>query len=127
VIGYYYRKPRDKQGGQGQAMPLGPLVLSALITGFLVSILEAICTGQVYLPTIAFVLKTTPLKIQALGYLAVYNLMFVLPLLVVFLFALLGATAGDFSRFLKKHLLAVKMLMALLFFGLGIFLLFGKG
>jgi predicted transporter len=52
-----------------------------------------------------------------------YNLMFIAPLSVIFIFALTGVTSADFSRFLKKHMLLVKALMALLFFGLGIFLL----
>lgn len=115
VIGMHYR--RHKQGH------IARLMLSALVTGFLVSILEAVCTGQVYLPTITFVLKTAPLKLQALGYLLLYNLMFIIPLLVIFLFALLGVTSGEFSRILKKHLLTIKVLMALLFFSLGIFLI----
>jgi cytochrome c biogenesis protein CcdA len=99
------------------------MALSALTVGFLVSVLEAVCTGQVYLPTITFVLKATPLKLHALGYLALYNIMFIVPLFVIFLFALLGATSEDFSRFMKRHLAAIKLLMAVLFFALGIFLL----
>jgi len=94
-----------------------------LITGFLVSLLEAVCTGQTYLPTITFILKTTTLKLHALAYLVIYNLMFVVPLFIIFIFALLGITSGQFSNFLKKHLLLIKLLMAILFFGLGIFLI----
>jgi hypothetical protein len=101
---------------------LSRLVLSALITGFLVSLLEAVCTGQLYLPTIAFVLKTTPFKLQALLYLIAYNIMFILPLLIIFLLALLGVTSGQFANFLKKHLVSVKVIMAFVFFSLGIFL-----
>jgi len=99
------------------------LVLSALITGFLVSLLEAVCTGQTYLPTITFVLKTTHLRLQALVYLLLYNLMFVVPLFIIFLFALWGVTSEQFSKFLRKHLLLIKLLMAALFFGLGIYLI----
>jgi hypothetical protein len=99
------------------------LLFSALISGFLVSILEAVCTGQVYLPTITFILKTTPLKLAALSYLLLYNLMFIIPLLVIFLLGLLGVTSEEFSQFLRRHLLTVKILMAGLFFILGIFLI----
>jgi cytochrome c biogenesis protein CcdA len=48
--------------------------------------------------------------------------MFIVPLLLVFLFALLGATAQDFSGLFKRHLGMVKILMAVMFFALGIFL-----
>lgn len=114
VIGLHYRKTQK---------PIFRLAITALLTGFLVSLLEAICTGQAYLPTITFILKTTNLKLQALAYLLFYNLMFILPLLIIFLFALLGATSGQFSSFLKRRLLSIKLLMAVLFLGLGIFLI----
>lgn len=119
LIGLQYRKSKDNP----LRLHIFRLFISAIITGFLVSILEAVCTGQVYLPTIAFVLKTTHLKLPALGYLLLYNLMFIIPLLVIFLFALAGVTSEQFSKFLKKHLGLTKILMAVLFFSLGIFLI----
>jgi hypothetical protein len=122
VIGAHYRK--EKTSGP-QARPGGilNLILTALVTGFLVSILEAVCTGQMYLPTITFVLKSTNIKLKAFLYLVLYNLMFILPLFVIFLFALAGATSEDFTKFLKKHFLLSKVLMASLFFILGIYLI----
>lgn len=122
IIGLHYRKAKE-EGSQVSRVHILRLALSALIVGFLVSILEAVCTGQVYLPTITFVLKATHLKIQALGYLILYNVMFILPLFIIFLFALLGVTSEQFSKILKRHLSAIKILMAVLFFALGIFLL----
>lgn len=123
VIGLHYRKTK---GSQLEHRPLQKnilrLVSSALITGFLVSILEAVCTGQMYIPIITFVREKTYLKLQAVGYLLLYNIMFIVPLLVIFSFALLGVSSEQFSRFLKKNLLTVKILMAILFFGLGVFL-----
>jgi len=121
VIGLGYR--RDK--GEVLGAPSGnmfKLAGTALVTGFLVSILEAVCTGQVYLPTITFVLKSTNVKLKAVVYLVLYNLMFILPLFVIFLCALMGTTSDDFTKFLKKHFLLSKVLMAVLFFGLGIYL-----
>jgi len=114
VVGLHYRKTQKH---------IFRLAITALFTGFLVSVLEAICTGQTYLPTITFILKTTDLKLQALAYLLFYNFMFILPLLIIFFFALWGATSGQFAHFLKRHLLSIKILMAVLFFGLGIFLI----
>lgn len=123
VIGLHYRARKQSDGTSPIKRHISRLLWSALITGFLVSILEAVCTGQVYLPTITFVLKTTHLKLQALGYLLLYNLVFIIPLFIIFLFALLGVTSEQFVDVLKKHLLTIKILMALLFFGLGIFLI----
>jgi thiol-disulfide isomerase/thioredoxin len=120
VIGLFYRKPRGTSI-DGERITLPRLVLSALITGFLVSILEAVCTGQLYLPTIAFVLKSTPFKLQALTYLVAYNIMFILPLLVIFFLALLGVSSGQFAQFLKKNLAGIKVVMAVVFFSLEYF------
>ncbi len=122
LIGMHYRKPRDGASALSERHTSG-LVISALVTGFLVSLLEAVCTGQTYLPTITFILKTTPLKPQALFYLLLYNFMFIVPLLVVFAMSLFGATSAHFSGFMRKHFLAIKALMAVLFFLLGIFLI----
>jgi cytochrome c biogenesis protein CcdA len=122
VIGSRYRK--DKTTAEFEpARSLFKLIITALVTGFLVSILEAVCTGQVYLPTITFVLKSTDIKLKALAYLVLYNLMFILPLFLIFLCALAGTTSEDFTRFLKKHFMLSKVLMAILFFVLGIYLI----
>ncbi|MFZ2937166.1 MAG: cytochrome c biogenesis protein CcdA [Candidatus Omnitrophota bacterium] len=122
LVGLHYRKDKHKdEFSQGKAF--FTLITSAFISGFLVSLLEAVCTGQTYLPTISFILKTSPLKLEAFGYLVSYNLMFILPLTVIFIFGLLGVTSEQFSRFLKSHLAAVKILMAGLFLSLGIFLI----
>ncbi|MFH0918616.1 MAG: hypothetical protein V1830_05730 [Candidatus Omnitrophota bacterium] len=122
VIGFFYRKSFQEK--QEKFKPsLGKLALSSLITGFLVSLLEAVCTGQVYLPTISFVLKSTALKLEAFGYLLLYNIMFVAPLVVIFVLALLGTSSQQFWSFLKRRLGLIKILMAILFFTLGVYLI----
>lgn len=122
IVGAHYRVEKSPAGAVSRR-PLLKLVISAFITGFLISLLEAVCTGQVYLPAITFILKTTPFKLDALGYLALYNLMFIAPLLIVFLLALFGVSSGQFSKFLHSRMPAIKLLMALSFFGLGAFLI----
>jgi cytochrome c biogenesis protein CcdA len=99
------------------------LIISSLSIGFLVSILEAVCTGQVYVPTIVFIMKNTNLRLKAFTYLILYNLMFILPLILIFLLSLVGFTSQKFNNFLKKNLGKVKITMAVLFFVLGIFIL----
>ena len=121
VIGMQFRKTKDAQApASGNTYQL---IAVAFVTGLVVSVLEAVCTGQTYLPTIAFIFNTTPLKAQAMGYLLLYNIMFIVPLFIVFLFALWGATSEQFSNFLKSRLLAIKISMAILFFFIGAFLI----
>jgi len=120
IVTEYYRK--DKSGRQKALFGLG---VSALAVGFLISLLEAVCTGQLYLPTIVFVLKEGSLRARALIYLIIYNFMFILPLVFVLLAALAGATAKDFETYAKKHTGFVKLAMALVFLSLGLVLLVG--
>lgn len=125
IIGSRYRKTEEARTEVAPSGHFPKLIVSAFITGFLVSLLEAVCTGQLYLPTITFMLKNTSLRIRAFGYLLLYNLMFVIPLFIVLLFALLGTASAGFSKFIRKHMITVKLLMAILFFGLGILILLG--
>ena len=94
-------------------------VLAAFLAGGMVSLLELACTGQVYLPTIVFVVGVPELKAHALAYLALYNLMFIVPLAVVFGLAYFGTTSAQLGNTMKQHLGLVKLLTAGLFFGLG--------
>jgi hypothetical protein len=124
IIGLHYRLNKaSAPQATGPGRHILSLFLGAMATGFLVSILEAVCTGQLYLPTIAFVLRTSGFKLKAMAYLLLYNLMFIAPLFLIFLFSLLGVTSQQFSQIFKKHVLSVKILMAVLFLGLGLFLI----
>jgi cytochrome c biogenesis protein CcdA len=95
------------------------LIISSFVVGFLVSLLEAACTGQVYLPTIVFILRNTNLRLKALSYLVLYNLMFILPLVAVFVLTFLGVNSENFNRFLKTHMAKIKLAMFFLFILLG--------
>lgn len=90
------------------------LVCIAFVVGLLVSILECACTGQIYIPTITLMMAQE--KVKAFFFLILYNLMFVMPLIAVFLIALLGVSSQTISGFLKRHLGIIKIFMAFLFF-----------
>ena len=100
---------------------------AVFLSGFIVSLLESVCTGQTYIPTIAYVFKDPGLRIHALGYLVLYNLMFILPLVIILIAGLSGVGSEAFSRLIRKHLGVVKLLTAALFFLLGILLFIAKG
>jgi len=96
-------------------------VLAAFASGIVISLLELACTGQVYLPTIVYMMKQGSLT--AVGYLLLYNVAFVLPLIVIFVLAWLGMTSEALITWQKKHTAAVRFAMALLFLALWIVLL----
>ena len=99
------------------------VIVGAVVIGFAISALELVCTGQVYLPTITFVMGVEGMRGHALAYLILYNLMFVTPLLVVFGFVYWGTTSMQLGGVLQRHLMQVKVGTGVLLFGLGVWLL----
>ncbi len=102
------------------------LVTAALVIGIVVSGLESICTGQVYLPTIALVTRDPTLRLNAYGYLLLYNLMFITPLIIVFGIAYFGVGSERLGRFAQQNFVAIKFLTACLFVGLAVLMLYGR-
>lgn len=96
------------------------LVLGSLSVGFLVSILESLCTGQVYLPTIVFMTRAEGMRSAAVGYLVLYNLMFILPLVGILGMTYFGVQSKTLGNMLRKRLALAKFAMAGLFTGLGV-------
>jgi cytochrome c biogenesis protein CcdA len=98
-------------------------VLAAFVIGIAISLLELACTGQVYLPTIQYMLKAG--HGSAVRHLLLYNIAFIIPLIVVFALAFFGLRSEALIGFQKKHTSTVKVLTGLLFLSLAAFLLFG--
>ena len=98
------------------------VIAGALVIGFVISALELVCTGQVYLPTLTFVAGIEGMRAHAISYLILYNIMFIVPLLVVFGCVYWGTTSMQLGGVLQKHLVSVKIGMGLVLFGLGVWL-----
>jgi cytochrome c biogenesis protein CcdA/glutaredoxin len=110
-----------------ERMSAGSLVAGAFVAGLLTSVLEFACTGQVYLPTIAFVSQIAGEKSRAYGLLLLYNLAFEVPMIAVFLIAFWGVSSKRIAHWAKASTAGVKLATAFLFlamsFGLLILLL----
>jgi len=106
-----------RKGRSSQAFVFG-----ALVTGLVVSLLELACTGQVYLPTIVFVVSQPALRARAVAFLLLYNALFITPLVVVFILAYYGTGSRQLTRFLERRASAVKAGMAVLFAVLAVWL-----
>jgi hypothetical protein len=96
----------------------------AVAAGFLVTLLEAVCTGQVYLPTIVLMTRTSGLRLVGWLYLLLYNFLFVLPLLVVMVLAYFGLTWEKLAALTKERLCVLKLLAGSVLLGLAAFLAF---
>lgn len=92
------------------------------LIGFLMSLLEFPCSGQIYIPTITLI--GNPLnKNDSLLLLALYNLMFTLPLILIVLVSSCYLSSSKIANFISKNLFRIKILTALLLFALGTYML----
>ncbi|MEM2995835.1 MAG: hypothetical protein QXI91_07505 [Candidatus Bathyarchaeia archaeon] len=98
------------------------IVPFAFACGFAISLFELACTGQVYFPIIAL-LSNPNMRFQAFIYLIIYNIMFILPLLIVFELASFGVRSQKLGEFLRTHIGKVKLITALVLFLLAMALL----
>ena len=99
------------------------IIVGATVIGFVISALELVCTGQVYLPTLTFVAGIEGMRANAIAYLLLYNFMFIVPLLIVFGCVFWGATSTQLGGVLQRHLVTVKVAISILLFGLGTWLI----
>jgi cytochrome c biogenesis protein CcdA/HEAT repeat protein/thioredoxin-related protein len=101
-------------------------VAAAFVAGLLIAVLELACTGQVYAPTLLYMLKTGQGRMGAVAYLALYNGAFIVPLLIVFAGAYGGLRSERLTMWLRQHAALVKFATALLFAALFIIFVFGS-
>ncbi len=94
------------------------LFLSALIIGCVVTIIEAVCTGQVYLPTLVLMSRYAETRASAFPLLLLYNLMFIIPVVIVIVAGFAGTRNQRLLEWSKCNVVWGKVLIGLLFIGL---------
>lgn len=98
----------------------GPaVVFTGLGCGFLVTFLDAICTGQVYVPVLALIVRE-PGAWRSFWLLTVYNLAFVLPLVAVFVLASKTTDAFQMARWSSRNVVPAKIALGIVFAVLGV-------
>ncbi|MBR6585989.1 MAG: DUF1573 domain-containing protein [Kiritimatiellae bacterium] len=101
----------------------GPaVVVASLGCGFLVTLLDSLCTGQIYVPVLALISRE-PGAWRSFALLALYNLAFIAPLVAVFVLAAKGADSERMSRWSKRNVFPSKLGLGMIFAVLGILLL----
>jgi len=99
-------------------------LLATFGAGFIIAVCTVICTGQVYLPTIGFVMAIPELRKNAIFNLILYNIMYIVPLVGVFVLTFFGVTSEKIAFVTKKYTGTVKLLTAVLFLALAGLLFF---
>ena len=98
---------------RGKARQAG-LFAGSLALGVLVTIYELGCTGQVYLPTLMYMVRIEKVM-SSYFLLGIYNIGFIFPLAIVFIAAWRGIGSDRLVHWFKENLAAVKLLSALFF------------
>lgn len=92
------------------------LAIGGFVIGAAVTALESVCTGQVYVPTLVMVAKEGgELSGRALRYVLLYNAMFLVPLVTVFVLTYCGLRTATFLEWSKRNVVVSKILLGLFF------------
>ena len=92
----------------------GGAIVGGFTAGVVVTLIESVCTGQVYLPTLTLLARQDG-DGRTVSMLLLYNLAFVIPLIVVFLAAFSGASSARLADWSRKNVIPAKILLALFF------------
>ena len=92
------------------------------VLGIALSVTELICTGQIYLGIIYGIHYLD--SVYAYFALVSYNIMFVVPLIVIAVIAIKGRGVMSASNWIREHLHIIKFLNAMLFLGIASYYFF---
>jgi len=99
-------------------------VPAALVLGFLVSMFELPCTGGIYLAIIAMLASSVTSGLAAI-YLIIYNIFFILPLIIIFALVVRGMSAERIEKWRTSKKNWMKLAMGIILLLLGLILLSG--
>lgn len=91
--------------------------------GIVISFTEFLCTGQAYLTAILHLIHFTDHLSRGILLLVVYNLIFVLPLIIITIIALKTQSVVSISNFMREKLHWIKLFNALVFLAILIYYL----
>jgi len=99
---------------------------TTFILGVIIAGMELTCTGQVYIPIVTMISEPEH-RISAVLYLFIYNLAFIIPLIIIFLLTVFGVTSQRMSVFFRKNLASVKLGLVFLFILMAILIIYNLG
>jgi hypothetical protein len=92
------------------------IFFGGLLIGTAVTALESVCTGQVYVPTLVLILKdSTFSETRAWMLLLLYNILFILPLVIVFIAVYFGLRTEVLLSWSRRNVVSSKLLLGLFF------------
>lgn len=102
------------------------LFTGAFFIGIAVTLLESVCTGQVYVPTLVLLSNEAGVFSKWFNLLLLYNLMFILPLIGVFALMFSGISILKAVKLTRINLIVGKITLGIFFLALAIIMFFVK-
>lgn len=90
------------------------IVLSGVGCGVLITLVDSICTGQIYVPVVAL-LSRDPVAWRSFALMVVYNVAFIAPLLMVFAISAAGVKSARLARWSRANVFPAKLGMGIVF------------
>ncbi len=97
-------------------------VPGAIVLGFFATLVELPCTGGIYLPVLTLLSQSPS---GALFYLSIYNLIYILPLLVIIAVTYYGTNLEDTEGWRKNSRRYMRLACGLVMISIGLGMLFG--
>jgi len=95
---------------------------TAFFMGVFVALVELPCTGAVYLAVLALMSKAG-VTTEHVGYLVLYNFIFVLPLFIILFLVYKGMSTESFHDWKEKHKGMMRLITGLLLIGLAVWMI----
>ncbi len=111
-------RPSDAERIKAYTRRIGKKLSTAFGLGVFVALVELPCTGAVYLATLAL-MSLTGVNISNILLLLIYNLLFVLPLLVIIYLMYRGVSAKKFHQWHEHHKGLMRLVTGIVLIGLG--------
>ncbi len=96
-------------------MRSGHIALAGFSIGAAVTAVESVCTGQVYVPTLVFIVKSGADAWRGILYLLLYNFLFVLPLVIIFIVTYQGLKFQKLLDWSRRNVIGSKILLGVFF------------
>ena len=118
--------PSEKERIKNYINKIAGTKKTAFGLGVFVALVELPCTGAVYLAVLAIMAKSG-LALSNMVMLLIYNIIFVLPLIIILLGAYKGMSTVNFKLWLEKNKKLMRLIVGLLLIGLGVWMIYFRG
>jgi len=115
--------PSEAQRIKSYVQKVGDSPITAAFLGVFVALVELPCTGAVYLAVLAL-MSMSGFTMSNMTFLVIYNLIFVLPLIIILVFVVKGIHWKKFEDWRQKHKGSMRLFIGLLLLGMAAWMIY---